>query len=431
MKILAVALVALAFPTAALAAERPVVQPGQSWDAACEAAAPGDVIPLAAGNHPPQSVSCRKAAPGVVLRPVAGADVLVGAAGRDDNCVNLRGSSYVEVAGVRTTTYTLGGKPGQCGVSVGRGSSHVTLRNVDAGHIFVAADDVKILGGDFGPTADRDGRISDRTCDATNGSCPVRNLLIDGAYFHDHRRVSDHMQCISYDSGVNSTIRNSRFSNCAVFSIFVSGGTNEQFSGLTFENNVYERGPESMSAHVKFSNHGARFKNVVMRNERFIGDGLLIASVSSSDFRLESIAGQISTVGACSRCGTGTHRSGSTVVAIGSVSRGPLATAPPKSTQRRNAAPVACFTRTPNPGAAGQVVTFRASCSKDPTRDKLTFAWDISPGGDGIFERSGATVRYAYDSPGMKTARLRVSDGHGNVVTRAQKFTVGPRRSGR
>jgi hypothetical protein len=87
----AATLVSLLVAVGAGAAVRPTVAPGQSWDAACEAAAPGDVIPLAAGTHPPQSVSCRKPAPGVTFRPVQGATVVVGSSGRTDNCLSLSG----------------------------------------------------------------------------------------------------------------------------------------------------------------------------------------------------------------------------------------------------------------------------------------------------------------------------------------------------
>jgi hypothetical protein len=36
------------------------------------------------------------------------------------------------------------------------------------------------------------------------------------------------------------------------------------------------------------------------------------------------------------------------------------------------------------------------------------------------------TTSYAYTGAGNKTARLRVNDGHGNVVTTSQTFTVTP-----
>jgi YD repeat-containing protein len=71
-------------------------------------------------------------------------------------------------------------------------------------------------------------------------------------------------------------------------------------------------------------------------------------------------------------------------------------------------------------------VTFDASCSTDPDADALTYSWDIAPGGDGIYERSGTTATYAYQGAGTKTARLRADDGQGHVVQIQQSFTVNP-----
>jgi hypothetical protein len=73
-----------------------------------------------------------------------------------------------------------------------------------------------------------------------------------------------------------------------------------------------------------------------------------------------------------------------------------------------------------------EAVTFDASCSTDPDGDVLIYSWDIAPGGDGVYERSGSTTSHAYQSAGTKTARLRVDDGHGHVVGTSQTFTVNP-----
>ena len=74
----------------------------------------------------------------------------------------------------------------------------------------------------------------------------------------------------------------------------------------------------------------------------------------------------------------------------------------------------------------GQTVTFNAACSTDPDGDALAYTWDIAPGGDGIYERSGVQTTYAYQGAGTKIARLRVDDGHGHVVTIARSFVVNP-----
>ncbi len=99
------------------------------------AASPGDVIPVAAGNHPSQSISCQKAAPGVTFQAVG--RVVVGNTGASENCLSVSGT-YITVAGAETSYY---GTNRQCGVAVGRGSHHVTLRDVDAGHFWIAGDD--------------------------------------------------------------------------------------------------------------------------------------------------------------------------------------------------------------------------------------------------------------------------------------------------
>ena len=55
-------------------------------------------------------------------------------------------------------------------------------------------------------------------------------MLIDGATFHDYRfdqscftsGADCHWECMYINAGVNNTIRNSRFRNCAIFDIFTT-----------------------------------------------------------------------------------------------------------------------------------------------------------------------------------------------------------------
>ena len=56
----------------------------------------------------------------------------------------------------------------------------------------------------------------------------------------------------------------------------------------------------------------------------------------------------------------------------------------------QNRAPVAAFTATPNPAAAGQVVSFNASGSSDPDGTIAKYEWDLD--GNGTFETSTGTT---------------------------------------
>ncbi|MEA2386225.1 MAG: hypothetical protein QOJ22_399, partial [Thermoleophilaceae bacterium] len=86
---------------------------------------------------------------------------------------------------------------------------------------------------------------------------------------------------------------------------------------------------------------------------------------------------------------------------------------PPEEDPPANAAPAASFTTSPNPGVAGESVHFDAHGSSDSDGEITDYAWDFED--DGILDitTSSPEVSFVYDTPGQKTARLRVHDNLG------------------
>lgn len=82
-----------------------------------------------------------------------------------------------------------------------------------------------------------------------------------------------------------------------------------------------------------------------------------------------------------------------------------------------NRAPVAAGAVTPAAGQPPLQVTFDATASTDPDGDDLSFAWDF---GDGQ-TAAGAVATHEYDTLGVYTARLTVSDGQ---ATASKSFTI-------
>ncbi len=241
-----------------------------SFDAGYHAAAPGDVVQVAGGSYPPQafSVDASKTSElDVVVRPAPGERVVVGCDG-PDNCLATEGADHLTVEGIATAYLDpVAGKPRQGGVALDRGSRDVTFRGLDAGHLWFAAGDSAVLGGDYGPTVDEDSKIA-----GGDGS----NQLIDGAVFHDHWDNELHMQCIWLAGANGVTIRRSRFDTCAVFSIFSTPEVGQSYSDVVIENNFFSNsGGVSMSTHVKVGSHGGDCTDFLIRNNTFVDENVI------------------------------------------------------------------------------------------------------------------------------------------------------------
>jgi hypothetical protein len=248
--------------------------PCKSFNRAYQVARPGDVVDVAAGSYPSQ-ILYRKAnagPPHVVIRPELGARVVVGDDGATVGCMGFEGATYVTVAGMETESTTVGGRPHQCGISVGRGRAHdVTLVDIDAGMIWFGADDVTVRGGDFGPSVDENMKIEYGTSHAP------RNILIDGAVIHDARSYEQHQECLALWGGRGITIRNSTFSNCETFHIWLeaAGGV---ISDVRIEGNTFTQPDSSLgiASTIKLGDHGGELRDIVLRNNRILVDDLYV-----------------------------------------------------------------------------------------------------------------------------------------------------------
>jgi len=89
-----------------------------------------------------------------------------------------------------------------------------------------------------------------------------------------------------------------------------------------------------------------------------------------------------------------------------------------------NQSPVAAITAQPTSGATPLTVQFDGRGSSDPEGGALTYAWDLD--GDGVYDNgSTAQVPWTYNTAGVYTARLRVTDPQGAVGTASVTITAG------
>ena len=230
--------------------------PCGSFGAAYRAAEPGDVIDIGAGNYGVQEVpAATKSGAPIELRGAAdGQTVVSGLNVRTDNLVvrNVTSTSYVDVSASETDPV------------VG-----VRLYNVHTKtHFINNAQDFVWKGGSIGPS------FNDKAS-MVGGHPASRNLTYDGVTWHDATRNAQdvHMECFYVASVQGITIRNSRFTNCAVFDIlFTKLGDDPSPSNILLENNVFEASKDvgSANGYYVFATHEVTDINgLVMRNNVF------------------------------------------------------------------------------------------------------------------------------------------------------------------
>ena len=209
-----------------------MIQPGQSWDVAYDAAAPGSALTVAVGHHGSQSVNGSKSEP-VTFKMQAGADM------------------------DRLTSSATG----------------VVYRDLNADTFTISGSNTSIVGGDIGPSLSN----STNGQQQPNISNPSNQVLIEGVYFHDHNQAGGfHTECLQIGGGSNVTIRRSTFRNCAGTASLHVGRyvVADPVENVTIENNFfYGNAGSSLEPLGNIQYNRDVGPGLVIRYNTFVGSG--------------------------------------------------------------------------------------------------------------------------------------------------------------
>jgi len=207
-------------------------RPCGSFERAYLTARPGQIVQVAGGTYGPQSIpidDSKTSSADVVFRPAPRARVTVGCPSDGISCIDILGN-HVTIEHVHVAYMPkVNGYAWQGTVDTERGSNDVTLIGIDAGSLNAVASNMRVIGGDWGPSIDPHNMRIDDEC---------VNCTWSGMKIHDFARAQGgHFECLTFEGGTNVTIENSEFRSCAIFSIFAKPGN--AIKGALIQNNVF------------------------------------------------------------------------------------------------------------------------------------------------------------------------------------------------
>jgi hypothetical protein len=162
------------------------------------------------------------------------------------------------------------------GVASDRTVSHVTLAGIDGRRLWI--NDVRhvaVRGGSFGGVVDES--------PVRVGSSPSsHDVTFDGVLFHDARLRSPkaHVECLLALDIQGLTIRNSRFSRCAIFGALISHLFGTSPRDVLIEGNVFEPTLQPDGSPAPYSMMVAGLpgpaRHFVLRDNTFLTDPALL-----------------------------------------------------------------------------------------------------------------------------------------------------------
>ena len=221
-----------------------VIQPGQSWNTAYQQAQCGDVIRLAAGTHPSQTIveeaGLNACANPVTFQPVDGAQVTVNShvyLGSCRGCYSTNAPSHLVFRGFAYTE----------GFDMWGDARDILVDRINGGGFFIqGVDGVTVRNSDLGPcNSSPPGFCSRIFINDGRGVEPTatRNVLFENNVIHDFRinASGDHWECIFSTGGTNVTIRGNHFYNCDTYAIATGARSWSVYDNWVIENNWFGR----------------------------------------------------------------------------------------------------------------------------------------------------------------------------------------------
>jgi hypothetical protein len=206
-------------------------------------AAPGDVVRLKGGSYGAVTLIADKGIPSIVF--VAA----VGETPRLTILTMANGSGHVAFKRLRIDSTYLGEcseSEAACGGPDNR-VRRVTFAKVDMKSFdFNFVDGVTLLGGDVGPGNAEEGYEHPLIASGSSAvaTWAPKNIVIDGAYFHDFTAEESHTECLLVWAADHVTVRDSVFRNCySTGSMYITElnepGYGSYCRGVLVENNWF------------------------------------------------------------------------------------------------------------------------------------------------------------------------------------------------
>jgi hypothetical protein len=203
----------------------------------------GDVVLVRGGRYPkPQRIS--RSGPPITIE---------NAYGERPAFTSPRGiavdapAANVTLRGLSTGVVSVGANCFGTEAACGARARNIRLVDLNVNSFMIGfVDGLTWLRGDVGP-ADASAGFQHPWIDSSDGSWAPRNVVIDGAYFHDVTQgTSDmHTECLLITSADNVAVRNSRFKNCySTGSMYITkineaDDDTRYCRGIMIENNMF------------------------------------------------------------------------------------------------------------------------------------------------------------------------------------------------